>query len=154
MREHPGLHKRYALKLRTGRRIRETRWRTRTGQGSRIRKMVMIDQRPAEIETKETAGHWEGDLIVGVGSASAMVTLRERKTQYGMVINLPRDHTAASVNSAGVHKARESRISTAELIGRCTSPDLLRSCSSVGEAGDQPKHHPCDQQQLCCDGGP
>lgn len=100
LREDTGLHKRYALKLRTGRRIRKTRWRSRVGQGSRIRNMVMIDQRPAEIETKQTAGHWEGDLIVGIGSVSAMVTLRERKTQYGMVINLPHDHTAASVNRA------------------------------------------------------
>lgn len=100
LREDTGLHKRYALKLRTGRRIRKTRWRTRTGQGSRIRNMVMIDQRPAEIETKLTAGHWEGDLIIGGGSVSAMVTLRERKTQYGMVINLPHNHTATSVNTA------------------------------------------------------
>jgi transposase, IS30 family len=100
LREGAGLHKRYAVKLRTGRRLRKTRWRSRTGQGSRIRNMTMIDQRPAEIETKQTAGHWEGDLIVGVGSVSAMVTLRERKTQYGVVINLPEDHTAASVNNA------------------------------------------------------
>ena len=100
VRDDTGLHKRYATKLRTGRRIRKTRWRTRTGQGSRIRNMVMIDQRPAEAETKQVAGHWEGDLIVGPGSVSAIVTLRERKTQYGMVINLPTDHTAASVNTA------------------------------------------------------
>lgn len=100
LRESAGLHQRYALKLRTGRRIRKTRWRTRTGQGSRIRNMTMIDQRPTEIETKQTAGHWEGDLIVGIGSVSAMVTLRERKTHYGMVVNLPKDHTAASVNHA------------------------------------------------------
>src|SRR5450631_2402569 len=31
-----------------------------------------------------------------------MVTLRERKTQYGIVINLPHDHTAATVNQAVV----------------------------------------------------
>ncbi|POH71506.1 IS30 family transposase, partial [Cryobacterium zongtaii] len=100
LREHGGLHKRYASKLRTGRRIRKTRWRTRTGQGSRIRNMTMIDQRPAEVETRLEAGHWEGDLIVGVGSVSAMMTLRERKTQYGIIVNLPLDHTAASVNAA------------------------------------------------------
>ncbi|WP_344257684.1 IS30 family transposase, partial [Agromyces humatus] len=100
LREDSGLHKRYATKLRTGRRIRKTRWRTRTGQGSRIRNMVMIDQRPAEADNKQIAGHWEGDLILGAGAASAMVTLRERKTQYGMVVNLPHDHTAASVNTA------------------------------------------------------
>ncbi len=59
LREGQGLHKRYATKLRTGRRIRKTRWRTRTGQGSRIRNMTMIDQRPAEVETRLEAGHWE-----------------------------------------------------------------------------------------------
>jgi IS30 family transposase len=42
----------------------------------------------------------EGDLIVGPGSASAMVTLRERKTHYGIIINLPADHTAATTNEA------------------------------------------------------
>lgn len=100
LREGQGLHKRYAAKLRTGRRIRKTRWRTRTGSGSRILNMKMIDERPAEVETRLEAGHWEGDLIVGVGSVSAMVTLRERKTQYGIIVNLPQDHTAASVNAA------------------------------------------------------
>src|SRR5215216_3546227 len=39
-------------------------------------------------------------MIIGVGSASAMVTLRERTTQYGVIVNLPHDHTAASVNAA------------------------------------------------------
>ena len=100
LREGQGLHKRYATKLRTGRRIRKTRWRIRSGTGSRIRNMTMIDQRPAEVETRLEAGHWEGDLVIGVGSVSAMVTLRERKTQFGIIVNLPQDHTAASVNAA------------------------------------------------------
>ncbi|WP_167045044.1 helix-turn-helix domain-containing protein [Salinibacterium sp. ZJ454] len=46
LREHDGLHKRYASKLRTGRRIRKTRRRTRTGQSSRIRNMTMIATTP------------------------------------------------------------------------------------------------------------
>jgi IS30 family transposase len=62
--------------------------------------MTMIDQRPAEVETKQQAGNWEGDLILGVGCTSAMATLWERKTHYGIVINLPADHTAQSVNAA------------------------------------------------------
>ena len=37
---------------------------------------------------------------MGTSSMSAMVTLRERKTQYGLVVNLPNDHTAATVNAA------------------------------------------------------
>ena len=100
LRDDHGLHKRFTKKLRTGRRIRKTRWLTRVGKGSRIRNMTMIDQRPPELSSKLIVGNWEGDLIVGVGSVSAMVTLRERKTQYGIIINLPTDHTAGSVNAA------------------------------------------------------
>lgn len=97
-----GLHKRYCRKLRTGRRIRKSRWLTRSGHGAAVRDMTMIDQRPAEVETKQQAGHWEGDLILGVGCRSAMMTLRERKTQYGIVVNLPVDHTAETVNAAAI----------------------------------------------------
>ena len=94
------LHKRYAAKLRTGRRLRKRRWTSRVGRGSRIIDMKPIHDRPIEATDKKVAGHWEGDLIVGVGSASAMVTLRERTTQYGIAVNLPIDHTAARVNEA------------------------------------------------------
>ena len=95
-----GLDTRYCLSLRTGRRIRKSRWLTRNGAGGAVQNMTMIDKRPAEVETKKTAGHWEGDLILGTGCASAMVTLRERKTQYGIIVNLPNDHTAATVSQA------------------------------------------------------
>ena len=97
-----GLHKRYCRKLRTSRRIRKSRWLTRAGHGAAVQDMTMIDQRPAEVETKQQAGHWEGDLILGVGCRSAMMTLRERKTQYGIVVNLPVNHTAGSVNAAAI----------------------------------------------------
>lgn len=100
LRENHGLHKRFASKLRTGRRIRKTRWISRFNRGSRVRKMTTIDQRPEEHSSKLVAGNWEGDLIVGVGSVSAMVTLPEKKTQFGIIVNLPHDHTAASVNAA------------------------------------------------------
>jgi hypothetical protein len=81
-------------------RIRKSRWLTRNGAGGAVTNMTMIDKRPAEVETKKTAANWEDDLILGTGCASAMVTLRERKTQYGIVINLPHDYTAATVNQA------------------------------------------------------
>jgi IS30 family transposase len=51
-----GLHKRYCRRLRTGRRIRKSRWLTRNGHGCTVRNMTMIDQRPAEVETKQQAG--------------------------------------------------------------------------------------------------
>ena len=100
LRDNTTLHKKYCHKLRTGRRIRKSRWLTRTGHGATVTNKTMIDKRPASAESKLEAGHWEGDLILGLGCASAMVTLRERTTQYGIIINLPHDHTAASVNSA------------------------------------------------------
>jgi transposase, IS30 family len=62
-RDNTTLHKRYCLKLRTGRRIRKSRWLTRTGHGPTIANKTMIDQRPASAETKLEAGHWEGDLV-------------------------------------------------------------------------------------------
>jgi transposase, IS30 family len=100
LRDNTTLHKRYCLKLRTGRRIRKSRWLTRTGHGPTITNKTLIDKRPASAETKLEAGHWERDLVLGVGCGSAMVTLRERTTQYGISINLPHDHTANSVNTA------------------------------------------------------
>ncbi|MDN4609608.1 IS30 family transposase [Arthrobacter sp. IIF3SC--B10] len=87
-------------RLRTGRKIRKHRWRTGPGHGPVVKNMTMISERPAVVEARTEAGHWEGDLIVGAGSVSAMVTLRERKTHYGIIINLPHGHTAALTNQA------------------------------------------------------
>jgi hypothetical protein len=53
------LHKRYCRKLRTGRRLRKSRWLTRSGHGAVVRNMTMIGQRPAEVETRQQAGHWD-----------------------------------------------------------------------------------------------
>lgn len=94
------LHRRYCAKLRTGRTMRRAHGLSGLGRGKGVQNMTMIDARPPEVAAREQVGHWEGDLIVGAMSGSAMVTLRERVTQFGMIINLPHDHTAASVNAA------------------------------------------------------
>jgi transposase, IS30 family len=73
-------------KLRTGRRTRRARGRVETR--GRISEMVPIAQRPPEVDERRVPGHWEGDLLVGAGGRSAIVTLVERQTRYVLLAAL------------------------------------------------------------------
>lgn len=75
--------------LRTGRALRVPRSRARKRPDGMVTPEVMISQRPAEAGDRAVPGHWEGDLIIGVGS-SAIGTLVERATRFTMLLHLPR----------------------------------------------------------------
>ena len=63
--------------------------------------MRMIDERPAEVEDRSEAGHWEGDLIMGPGNRSAIGTLVERRTRFLVLLHMPDGiSTAAAVGHA------------------------------------------------------
>jgi IS30 family transposase len=61
--------------------------------------MVLVDERPAEVESCLIAGHCEGDLILGEGNRSAVGLLLERTTRYTMLCRLEQKD-ATSVREA------------------------------------------------------
>jgi IS30 family transposase len=86
--------------LRTGRALRRPR-RMPDQRGRRtIPQQIMISQRPAEADDRAVPGHWEGDLIIGKGQASAIGTLVERSTRFVMLLHLPDRHGAEAVRDA------------------------------------------------------
>jgi IS30 family transposase len=75
--------------LRTGRVLRVPRARVRRRGKGFVSPEIMISRRPAEAVDRAVPGHWEGDLILGLGS-SAIGTLVERTTRFTMLLHLPR----------------------------------------------------------------
>jgi IS30 family transposase len=82
------LRRELAACLRTGRALRVPRARARARGKGFVSEEVMISRRPAEASDRAVPGHWEGDLILGVGS-SAIGTLVERTSRFAMLLHLP-----------------------------------------------------------------
>lgn len=81
--------------------------RGHTERRGKFSDVITISQRPAVVEDRAVPGHWEGDLILGTGSASAIGTLVERSTRFTILLHLPKDHTAESVATAMIEAMNE-----------------------------------------------
>lgn len=109
-------------------------WR---GRG-RIPNQRMIDARPAEVVSRRTVGHWEGDLINGAPRTRNLATAVERKTRFTL---LGRTDTKEAGEVTPVFCAMFARIPKAarvgltldngkefaghEILARCTGLDVF-----------------------------
>jgi transposase, IS30 family len=95
-----GLRAEVSAAIRCGR-ARRRRPRSRASEArGKIPGMINISERPAEADDRAVPGHWEGDLIIGAETKSAVITLAERATRYCMIIALPEGRTADKVAAA------------------------------------------------------
>jgi IS30 family transposase len=93
------LHRKLSLKR------RQRKPRGSDGRGKAIyAEAFTISQRPAEAADRAVPGHWEGDLIMGTGNASAVGTLVERATRFTILLHLPGRHDAESVAEAMIRE--------------------------------------------------
>ncbi len=92
------LRRELARCLRSGKTSRKTPLKV-DGRGH-IPNMVMIADRPAEVEDRAVPGHWEGDLIIGEGGKSAVGTLVERTSRLTLLLHLPNGWGTGNVVTA------------------------------------------------------
>jgi IS30 family transposase len=128
--------------LRTGRALRVPRARTR-GRGKHfVTADVRLSQRPPEATDRAVPGHWEGDLIVGLGS-SAIGTLVERTTRFTLLLHLPRmlGHDAPRLKNGPAlagHGAEAVRAAIASTMTKL--PELLRRSLTWDQGTEMAQH--------------
>jgi IS30 family transposase len=129
--------------LRSGRALRTPRARTRGRGKTFISPEIMISKRPAEAIDRAVPGHWEGDLIVGLGS-SAIGTLVERTTRFTLLLHLPRmtghGHDARVKNGPALagHGAEAVRDAITRTI--ITLPEALRRSLTWDQGAEMAQH--------------
>ena len=129
--------------LRTGRALRVPRARSRGRGKSFVVPEVTISERPAEVADRAVPGHWEGDLILGLGS-SAIGTLVERTTRFTMLLHLPRmdGHGSGPREKNGPALAGHGAQAVRDAIAReiTTLPEQLRRSLTWDQGSEMSQH--------------
>ena len=127
--------------LRTGRALRVPRAHTRGRGKNFVTDEILISERPAEAEDRAVPGHWEGDLIIGLGS-SAIGTLVERSTRFTMLLHLspmacdgPRVKNGPALAGHGAEAVRDAIAAAIT-----TLPGQLRRSLTWDQGGEMAQH--------------
>jgi IS30 family transposase len=102
-----GLSRQLTRRLRTSRPLRKRRRRADQRRSRFIAPAVLIDHRPAAVLERSRCGDWEGDLILGAASRSAIGTLVDRASRYLLLVHLPVTRSAEAVCDALIDVLRQ-----------------------------------------------
>jgi len=95
-----GLSRQLTRRLRTGRPLRKRRRRADQRRIRFVAPALLLEHRPAAVEQRVRVGDWEGDLLVGRSSQSAIGTLVDRTSRYLKLVHLPSGHGAEQLWAA------------------------------------------------------
>jgi IS30 family transposase len=142
------LRRELARCLRSGRTARRARG-SGTRRPGRLPDMVMISERPAEVDDRAVPGHWEGDIVLGQGGRSAVGTLVERTTRFVLLLSMAiappmrsmppcaKPSPPCPTSSAGPSPGTKARRWPTTSISRSppTSPSISATRTHHGNAG-------------------
>ena len=102
--------------------------------------MTNIKERPEEIEGRLVPGHWEGDLILGAGGASAIGTLVERTTRFVVLVRMP---------------TRKADVAASAFAGALNAiPAPLRKTLTYDQGKEMAEHESLAQAPACASSSP
>jgi IS30 family transposase len=129
--------------LRSGRALRVPRARTRGRGKSFVAPELIISERPAEPADRAVPGHWEGDLIVGMGGSS-IGTLVERMTRFTLLLHLPpmagHGHSAREKNGPALAGRGAVAVRDAIMHTMATFPEQLRQSLTWDQGAEMAQH--------------
>lgn len=97
-----------------------------------IKHRISIKDRPAEVEARQGAGHWEADLMLFGKRNRALLVLHERRSRYTLVEKVP-DKTADSV--------ADRLVSVFAAL-----PAPMRASVTFDNGGEFARHHRLEEQ--------